>query len=192
MQSLESRTLCAVHAEKDGSDLFITSGDASDRIEISQQGAGTLLVSGKGNTKVNKNNFDVFNNVRQVRIAMGAGNDKVTITNCFIEGFTRIAGGKGEDEIVISGGSIDRKLAIFGNSGPDLLQIVAGTYTRNVRIEGGKGNDNISTQSGVYNHDLRVLGQSGEDFIRIDALTSIGDELIAKGGSGDDTVFKPS
>lgn len=171
--------------------LFIT-GDAgdslNDRITISTDDAGNVVVSGDGTTVdgVASKTFSGFG-LSFMYVNTGAGNDHVIVDNVRFAGWfvsdvaTFINTGDGNDQVDLSNVS------------------ASGTQTNLISIRTGSGNDVInvdmaSAMGGLFGGDIIINAGDGNDQVTISNLTvgggliPIGGSLTVDGGNGVDVL----
>ena len=160
--------------------LYVHTSDRGDRITIHETQDGRVMVDNAGN-------LQRFDDVVQVVINGGAGNDEIIIADTFTRKAT-VRGGAGRDvlisyadaEIIFDGGSGNDRLVqlgdspvtFFGGSGDDELIGGPGADT----LYGGAGNDII------YGDIAGALYGTEED-------DGFGDGDMIYGGAGDDLIY---
>lgn len=166
LERLESRqVLAAGYVALDEGVLYVTGGNQSDRIVVSQQGDRVeVRLNGVGHS------FQT-GAVQRLWIETKGGDDKIAIAES-VTIDARIDGGNGHDRI--QGGSGDDE--IFGGNGHDELRGGAG----NDAVFGGGGNDRLVGEAG----DDLLAGEGGGDLVRGGAGA---DSL--QGGDGHDELF---
>jgi hypothetical protein len=101
-EQLENRALLSVNVVS-GGDLDITGNGASDLIQVSQTGPTTWKVQGIGATKVNgASSYTASGVTGSIRIALGDGNNSVTLSNGTVPADLSIINGDGNDVYSIS------------------------------------------------------------------------------------------
>lgn len=143
-----------------GSDIVIDAGAGDDKIGVTQDAKGNVVVSVNGQSKT----FSGADRDHLV-IRAGDGNDSITVGKG-VAVQLRIEGGAGNDTIEVDK-NVKAGQKIFGNDGDDKIQGGGG----NDKIEAGAGNDTVD-------------GGAGDDYIN----GSTGDDKLY-GGAGNDVVY---
>ncbi|WP_114766799.1 calcium-binding protein [Vibrio rhodolitus] len=157
--------------------------DGNEEVRIVQRDDGKILVFSDFYEDGQKG--QVFDDVNQIVIKSGAGNDVLRFENVNSTIDIDIDTGTGDDKVYFNtttafaaamlASTSSTNVTIRGGSGHDTIVVGSGNYT----IYGGDGNDTITTGSGNNN----VYGDDGDDII----TTGSGNDYI-DGGIGDDIL----
>ena len=135
LESLESRRLMSVTTDFTSGVLTITSDDASDRVSLSTNAHGQIVVAA---------NHHVIraigaSHVTSILVNLGGGNDVLETAHTINKRMT-VHGGEGND--AIQGGSAHDQL--FGDGGDDVIRAQDGVSDT---VNGGPGNDTAYTDA---------------------------------------------
>jgi len=191
---------------RNGNDQLILSDVQVDDLEVQTFGGADAIV------------LDEVRARDDVTIKSGAGDDEVFVVGARVRDDLRIELGDGDDDLFVGDdensytevGDLIRVDAGSGNDDVALLEAFAKTVT----IDGRAGVDQISLDSCGIRDDLEIYTHNGEDRVAVretevfddakidtgndadlifidgdDFETTIGDDLVIRGGNGDDEFF---
>ncbi len=169
MESLEERQLMAgdVSVGMTGGELMIEGDTASNAVQVSKLTDGGYRITGLwadgAQTSINGRYSTTVNNVDNMTINLGRGDDRLYINNT-------LAG----NDLVVEG---DLKIRTGG--GDDYVRILNTTVEGNVSI--------VTDQDASTGASRRYAQPSGDDYVSINGLHAYNDVNI-KTGEGSDTV----
>ena len=162
-----------------GNILTLETGDAGDKIHISQRPDGQLSVKVNDRTYTFNGNPPSDKGARppffELNIKTGGGNDNITL-DPNVTATVKIESGDGDDTIKAGGGDTD----IFAGRGDDHVSLGSGTSY----VEGGEGDDTLIGGTG----DAVMYGNNGKDKLYAGAGATTKTSYL-DGGDGDDELY---
>jgi len=205
IRSLESRVLLAgnVSASLSAAGTLTINGDSNNnRIDITDDGLGTIVVHEDAGGSVNGSNDIEFNSadVKNVVINGRAGNDDVRVVDLDISGFLTANLGAGMDDFSVDTSHIGGKLTILGSVGNDHIDLFTTEVDGATYINSDGGSDQVHFQDFLAHGIVTVLTGVGDDEVEIFDGASTFDQavkVLTDGGSdyvraGDGTTFDGS
>jgi hypothetical protein len=203
-----------VSAKLKGGTLVLTGQAGPEDIELANftladAGGQAIQVSHGAGTTINGSTLDVaFENVKAIKLDMGAGDDHVFLHDITLDGHVTLRGGGGTDTITImsaslgstkivqgegvlladiSGAAFSKKLSITGGTGDDDVSFLLVDIVGNLSLRLGEGSDSLNLS------DVSVTGNTKLDLSFDDnGFTSdtsdFGKDLIVTGGPGTETL----
>jgi hypothetical protein len=187
---LESRVLLSgnVTASVRGGNLIISGDSSANAIVMDQVGLNANQVrvsSGANATTINGSaNSVIFSSVKDVRIALNAGDDNVVSNNLNVRSML-IRGGKGSNTLFVNGATIGTTLHIT-NAGVGTTTIADATIGKNLLIN-GTGLQNVSLRRVTVDNTTNIITKNAADAIQIDDST-FGHSVLMNTGSGTDSI----
>lgn len=202
IRSLESRVLLAgnVTASLSAAGTLTINGDSNNnRIDITDDGLGTIVVHEDAGGTVNGSNDIEFNSadVKNVVINGRAGNDDVRVVDLDISGFLTANLGAGMDDFSVDTSHIGGKLTVLGSVGNDHIDLFTTEVDGATYINSDGGSDQVHFQDFLAHGVVTVLTGVGDDEVEISDGASTFDQavnVLTDGGSdyvraGDGTTF---
>ena len=196
-ESLENRQLMAgnVTVNVEWNEVIVRGDSKANQIEVFQLDNGAYRISGLNGTTVNGKSFvDRTSSDRDLRIFMGAGDDKVILGNNFsraamIVEDLEIDMGTGLDGLAVANVKhTDNQPMLLRMGGAenerDIVSVQKVTSTNGIKIETGGGNDGVEVIKTSVKGKLDVnLGAGNDDLWLVDAFFASNN---INGGSGSD------
>lgn len=188
MEALEPRLLMSGNVTVEVKDgwLNILGDRSANQITIDQTDlpSGQFRISaGDADTTINgSSQSQVFEGVRDVRVDLGEGDDKLSLTGLSSIGHARIDMGNGADDLKLSNSAIDGGFWLQLGEGNDSFLAKETTFRGSVRVWGNNGDDSIAFDDGSAPHVWVGLMELGTE-------QTFRKTVGISGGSGNDTLL---
>ena len=171
-------------------DVLVVRGDAAGNdLTLTADPSGSIQLSGGGSTAINGQPDVVITGVsRGIRIALGDGDDRLTVSGLIPPGNFRADTGRGEDQVLFRSAGVQAQLRISGKSDgksieldssavggrtalatgsqDDAVTLTDSTFGGRVTVRTGRGNDSVRQES-TFNGGVRVKDGPGQDAVSI-------------------------
>jgi hypothetical protein len=140
-------------------------GDGADNtIEITSTGtAGGYTITGKNATTVNGQPSFVVSNAAAFLLNMGAGSDRVELTQIRVRSALRVRLGDGSDTVVMQGVRVRARAAFLGSIGDDRVVANECVFRGSFYVRGSHGNDSVEMVNSFVMNRLRADLGGGDD-----------------------------
>ena len=169
---LEQRRVLAgnIQALVNDSILLVVGDGADNQIEITENAAGGIVLSGV-DTTVNGSADPVVigGGFSHITVAMNGGNDEVGVTGVNVRSNFSFFGGQGNDRLTTNGLSA-RHFHGEGNEGDDVFEVNF-NIRKSAYLYLGAGNDIVSSDSLSAGRNFKIFGDAGNDVVSTDALS---------------------
>lgn len=215
--ALESRVLLAGNVSASlsaGGTLTINGDSNNNRIDVTDDGLGTIVVHEDALGTVNGSNDIEFNSadVKNIVIRGRAGNDDVRLLNLNLSGSLWANLGSGKDDFSVDNSHFGGKLTILGSLGDDHIdlrttEVDGATYVNSdggsdqvhfqdflahgkVVVFTGVGDDEVEVFNGAstFEQAVRIHTDGGSDYVRVGDGTTFDGAVTVNTGSNADRV----
>lgn len=174
-----------------GNGVLTIRGDrAGNVLALTSDPAGGVRLTGGGATTVNgAAGAALFAAAaRGVRVSLGEGDDRLTVTGVVLPGEVRVDAGRGAGQVSLQSAGVRGRLRIAGRSGPETVELRSATvngrtdmgtgsqadrvtladstFAGRVTVRTGRGDDAVVQQS-VFNGGVRVKDGPGHDAVNL-------------------------
>lgn len=195
-ESLENRELMAgnVSVNLVANEVRILGDNAANQVSVHQLASGAYRIQGQTGTTINGKAFvDMKSPDFDLRINLGAGNDKLIVGNNIANAAMMVEDleidmGAGNDSVVVGNvRTTDNEFAkIRTGDGNDTVSVEKCTIKTGLKVETGAGNDRLDVWKSTINGKLEANMGAGTDQVFLtDAVFS---SSFLDGGSGTDTL----
>ncbi|MEZ6058726.1 MAG: hypothetical protein R3C19_00020 [Planctomycetaceae bacterium] len=176
------------------------SGDRSDNvISITLDNTG-LTISGANGTTVNRVQRLVIPpgripaEIDDVFINMAGGNDTVqaNIAGVSVRHDVRVNLGAGNDRLTVTGGSVGRDATVLGGPGNDVVQWEMFSVADDLNVLLGGGNNSLTLTNGEVGDNATIFGGGGIDLIFVNSVQVADDATISTFGRNDQVTVMNS
>jgi hypothetical protein len=176
-------------------ELRITGDTSANDIEITWDGTpGGYIVTGRDGTTVNGVASFSAQSARGILVNLGAGNDRIAVTQARVRGALRVRGDEGDDEIVLNGVRLRGRAALRGGAGADKVTVLNQcVFNSTFNFLGDTGEDSVEAHDSEFRNRVRVdTGQMNDTLLfegcnwqgqaRFEVETRVGDDRMEING----------
>ena len=190
-EGLESRLLMAgdMSVQLLGQTLYVTGDNDANQIEIAEDNAGNLVVTGLDGETFTGTPSVPASGVRSLVVRLEKGADEVTVRDANIPYAITILGGHGQNHITVGTAadpvSVGNDLTIVTTGGHDTIEIANVDVGRNIVVLSGHGDDDVLVEDSSVSGSLSANLGNGANDLELDGVNIARGVAVSTGTSND-------
>ena len=168
-------TVGNVEVEVNGHKLKINGNEDSEKVLVSQDPDGNIIVTGLGGTQINGETvpFVAGKGIRDIEAEMGPGDDMLSLVGLTVEHDLKVNMQSGGDMLVLQGVTVKHEAKLDlgkDDEAGNLAEIIDSVFGHDLELLSDSGEDTVVLERVNVDHDLKVNLGMGLDILRLLAV----------------------